>query len=183
MIMKESGAKESVVLARLERGIRRIGVLSDTHVPVRAPYLPPELFSRLQGVDLILHAGDLVDETVLFELASVAPVEAVAGNMDPLHLEKRLKRRKLLQGGGLKLGLIHGDGMRRAARQRAEEAFRDFQPQVIVFGHTHQPLCVYSGKTLLFNPGSCVDPRGAGGPSYGILHLDSAGITGEIIFL
>ncbi|MGB4443374.1 MAG: metallophosphoesterase family protein, partial [Dethiobacteria bacterium] len=91
--------------------------------------------------------------------------------------------RKLLQGGGLKIGLIHGDGMRRAARQRAEEAFRDFQPQVIVFGHTHQPLCVYSGKTLLFNPGSCVDPRGAGGPSYGILHLDSAGITGEIIFL
>lgn len=183
MIAEETGDEHAIVQVGLERGMRRIGVLSDTHVPVRARRLPPELFTRLQGVDLILHAGDLVDESVLLELQSLAPVEAVAGNMDPPHLHERLKRRKLLQGGGLQIGLIHGDGMRRTTRQRAEEAFRDFQPQVIVFGHSHQPVCTYTGNTLLFNPGSCVDPRRAGRPSYGLLHLDSGGVNGEIIYL
>lgn len=183
VIVEEIENDEAIVRVRLERGVRRIGVLSDSHVPLRARCLPTELLTRLQGVDLILHAGDLVDESVLLKLHSVAPVEAVAGNMDPPHLHEQLKRRKLLQSGGLKIGLIHGDGMRMAARQRAEEAFRDVQPQVIVFGHSHQPRCTYSGDTLLFNPGSCVDPRWAGGPSYGILHLNSAGVTGEIIYL
>ncbi len=176
--------EQPVVMVKLEGGVKRIGVVSDTHVPRRARCLPSELLRGLEGMDLILHAGDLVDESVLLQLQTLAPVEAVAGNMDPPHLHGRLKRKKLLQAGGLAIGLIHGDGMRRTTRQRAEEAFRKFRPQVIVFGHSHQPHCAYSDDTLMFNPGSCVDPRWAGRPSYGILQVEpGAGVCGEIVYL
>lgn len=182
--INNSADEQPVVMVKLERGVQRIGVVSDTHIPRRARCLPPELLRRLEGVDQILHAGDLVDESVIFELQALAPVEAVAGNMDPPHLHEQLKRIKLLQTGGLAIGLIHGDGMRGSTQQRAEEALANCRPQVIVFGHSHQPLCTYSGDTLMFNPGSCVDPRWAGRPSYGILQVEpSGGVTGEIIYL
>ncbi len=176
--------EQSMIMVQLAGNVQRIGVVSDTHVPLRARCLPPDVLGRLEGVDLILHAGDLVDESVLVELQTLAPVVAVAGNMDPPHLHERLGRRKLLQLGSLQIGLIHGDGMRRATRQRAEEAFREYQPQAVVFGHSHQPLCDYSGNRLMFNPGSCVDPRRAGRPSYGILKVDRrGGVFGEIFYL
>lgn len=175
--------KDTIVQVDLDPGIRCIGVVADSHVPVRAPYLPPELFKRLQGVELILHAGDLVTENVLLELEAVAPVVAVAGNMDPPRLRRQLKRRKLLVGGGLKMGLIHGDGLFRQPRKRALEVFSGLRPQVIVFGHSHRPLCEYSGETLLFNPGSCVDPRWEDRPSCGLLYPGADGVTGEIIYL
>ena len=184
MITGGSKEDQSMIMVQLADGVRRIGVVSDTHVPLRARCLPPDVLSRLDGVDLILHAGDLVDESVLVDLQALAPVVAVAGNMDPPHLHERLGRRKLLQLGSLQIGLIHGDGMRRATRQRAEEAFREYQPQAVIFGHSHQPLCDYSGNMLMFNPGSCVDPRWAGRPSYGILEVDrSDGVFGEIFYL
>ncbi|NLJ25093.1 MAG: YfcE family phosphodiesterase, partial [Firmicutes bacterium] len=60
----------------------RIGVLSDTHIPVRARHLPAEIFIAFTGVDLILHAGDIKEWSVIQELSTLAPVEAVFGNMD-----------------------------------------------------------------------------------------------------
>ena len=60
----------------------KIGVLSDTHVPHAFPVLPPKVFEVFAGADLILHAGDIVSLDVLTELEAIAPVEAVAGNMD-----------------------------------------------------------------------------------------------------
>ncbi len=180
-----SSGEQPVIMVELEGGVRRIGVVSDTHVPRRARCLPPKIFSELEGVDLILHAGDLVDESVLLELRALAPVEAVAGNMDPPHLHERLGRRKLLQvGGELQIGLIHGDGVHLSTARRAEEVFCSCRPAVIVFGHSHRPLCEYRGETLMFNPGSCVDPRWAGRPSYGMLHVEPGGpVRGEIIYL
>ena len=68
----------------------RIGVLSDTHIPTRARCLPPEIFTVFKNVELILHAGDLVDPLVLSELETLAPVQAVAGNMDPPGLQSCL---------------------------------------------------------------------------------------------
>lgn len=185
MLHDIAAEKEPVVTVKFEGEVRRIGVVSDTHVPRRARFLPPEILRGLEGVDLILHAGDLVDESVLFDLQALAPVEAVAGNMDPPHLHERLKRKKLIHAGGLLIGLIHGDGgLHRSTRQRVEEAFSDFRPQVIVFGHSHQPLCEYSGYTLVFNPGSCVDPRWFGRPSYGILQVKpGSAVSGELIYL
>jgi hypothetical protein len=60
----------------------KVGVLSDTHVPTIVRALPPAIFDIFKGVDLIMHAGDIVELSVLDELRTIAPVEAVAGNMD-----------------------------------------------------------------------------------------------------
>ncbi len=160
----------------------RIGVVSDTHIPSRARFLPPELYNIFDGVDLILHAGDLVEESVLVELASLAPVEAVAGNMDHGHLWK-LGRRKLIRAGGILIGLLHGDGNRAAIMQKARAAFSAYEPRVIIFGHTHRPCNQDQGGVLMFNPGSPVDPRWGSKPSCGLLTLKNSLVTGKIISL
>jgi uncharacterized protein len=164
----------------------RIGVLSDTHIPNRARQLPPSLFKIFDGVDLILHAGDLVTETVLAELAAIAPVEAVAGNMDPYLLSARLGRQKIINAGGFNIGLVHGDlgdGYDRGRTpQRVLEAFAGENVDCIVFGHSHQTYNREKEGVLLFNPGSPTDPRHSKGPSCGLLTLGKE-IKAEIIYL
>src|SRR5206468_11123058 len=63
--------------AKLKASHGRIGVISDTHGLVR-----PEVRPAFDGVDLILHAGDVGNAEVLKELASIARVIAVRGNND-----------------------------------------------------------------------------------------------------
>jgi len=161
-----------------------IGVISDTHIPLRARQLPAGLFKALDGVDLLLHAGDLVEESVLEELSSLAPVEAVAGNMDPFPLASRLGRKKVLDLSGYRIGLIHGDlgGDRQKTPQRAYEAFINDHVDCVVFGHTHQPYCREEGGVLLFNPGSPTDRRREPRHSCGLLTLSDK-LTAEIIYL
>ena len=183
MTVTKIKSKDTIVRLVIDPEIRCIGVLSDSHLPARAHALPLALFARLEGVELILHAGDLVVERVLQELEELAPVVAVAGNMDPPPLRSKLHRRVLLECGEQQIGLIHGDGWRRQPRERAEAVFSRLRPQAIVFGHSHEPLCEYAGETLLFNPGSCTDPRRGQRPTCGILHLDRNTIRGEIISL
>jgi uncharacterized protein len=163
--------------------IARIGVVSDTHIPTRGRVLPASLFHRLTDVDLILHAGDLVEESVLDELSALAPVEAVAGNMDPPALQKRLGRCKLIRIGAVSIGLIHGDGTRGSTPRRALEAFLSIKPDLVVFGHSHFPLYEQREGVRLFNPGSPVDPRRAPGPSCGLLTVEGGSLRGEIIYL
>jgi len=159
--------------------MKKIGVISDTHIPRRRKNLPPVLWEALAGVDLILHAGDIVEEWVLRDLGTLAPVEAVAGNMDPGNLAEKLLRKKFLELDGKKIGLIHGDGFRGTTIQRAQEAFESDHPHCIVFGHSHRPFNETVEGILMFNPGSCTDPRREPRPSYGILYLEDS-IRGEI---
>lgn len=165
-------------------GSGRIAVVSDTHIPARAHTLPPRLLELLQGAELILHAGDLVDESVLDELRALAPVEAVAGNMDPYSLHRSLGRRKLVRIGAVTVGLVHGDGARSNTFTRALETFSGVkqQPQAIVFGHSHKPLCCRHEGILMFNPGSATDPRRSPQPSCGFLSIEGGNIDGEIIY-
>ena len=59
-----------------------IGVISDTHIPYRATNIPKKVFEEFKDVDLILHAGDIEELSVLDELKKIAPVKAVNGNCD-----------------------------------------------------------------------------------------------------
>src|SRR5690554_1667245 len=119
------------------KGNYKIGVLSDTHMPHRARHLPAQVYTGFIGVDLILHAGDIMEWSVIQELSTLAPVEAVYGNMDYPETRQRLKRRRIVEIGGIKIGLIHGDGAGTNTVARAKQAF----PEVdcIVFGHSHRP--------------------------------------------
>ncbi|GIM47139.1 phosphoesterase [Collibacillus ludicampi] len=151
----------------------RIGVISDTHIPRRSRSLPSIIFEQFQGVDLIIHTGDLVDEVVLDDLSALAPVEAVAGNNDPLTVIQRFGWKRILEIGPWKIGMTHGHiGKASSTPDCAFEMFANDQVDVIVFGHSHKPYLEERNGILLFNAGSPTDRRRETQYSIGILTLD-----------
>jgi hypothetical protein len=96
--------------------------VSDTHLPRFGRVLPEPLAAALRGADRILHAGDITESFVLDLLEDEAPTDAVAGNNDPPELRARLGEAKVVEIGGLRIGLTHGhDG----PGPTAERAWRD----------------------------------------------------------
>ncbi len=164
--------------------VKTIGVLADTHIPTRGRFMPPQLFRIFNEVQLILHAGDLVDEQVLIELRALAPVEAVAGNMDPPDLQASLGKIKLVEVGAIVIALLHGDlAGHRVSFERLKELFEPAKPRVIIFGHLHEPVNEKHDGILFFNPGSAVDPRRAPKPSCGRLQINGFDVRSEIFYL
>jgi len=171
-------------IVKYDSRIKKIGVLSDTHIPTRGRFLPPRLFKYFEDVQLILHAGDLVEEKIIDDLLSLAPVEAVAGNMDSLSLRKMLGRLKLIIIGEVKIGLLHGDiSGRMIDHNQVSDLFKPHVLRVVVFGHLHQPQNIVQNGTLYFNPGSAVDPRRGSRPSCGRLLISDSRIGGEVLYL
>jgi hypothetical protein len=152
----------------------RIGVISDTHDHFESRL--PELF---QGVDHILHAGDIGRPWIILELEQIAPVTAVTGNTDvglpfrPTILVPLSNRTFLLQH------IIDPDSLKHPVRQLL---IRD-NPDVVVFGHTHRRFCETREGTLFINPGYAGEPRPDQDRSAVILHCDDTGITAEFLDL
>jgi putative phosphoesterase len=157
-----------------------LGVISDTHLPSAAATLPREIFDAFEGVDLILHAGDLVNRGALDQLEKIAPVEAVAGNMDPPELRRLLPFKKIVEAGRHRIGLIHGWGSLASPPEKLLSQFPGVS--AVVFGHTHDPLLRWEGSVLLLNPGSPAGRSGSGGRSVARLTVGEK-ITGEIVYL
>jgi len=158
----------------------RICVLSDTHIPVAAPALPPDLLRALEGADLILHAGDVLELSVLDELGAIAKVEAVRGNMDRPDVQQGLPVKKVVEAQGKRIGLVHGSGPPWGLCSRVLREFPDVD--IIVFGHSHHPLSEQRDKVLLFNPGSPTDGRFAPYKSYGVIEITET-VRAEIVRL
>jgi putative phosphoesterase len=147
----------------------RVGVLSDTHVPAAARSLPPVVFELFKNVDLILHAGDILDLSVLDELRTIAPVEAVAGNMDDSEVHLTLPTKKIILLGTIKVGLIHGKYKIDVQREMIRKEFDDID--LIVYGHSHTPFWGKVHGVYFLNPGSPTDKRHAPYNSVAILEV------------
>lgn len=162
------------------QGPCRIGVISDTHIadawfddtPIK--FIQDQLF---QGVDLVLHAGDLVDAQILNRFHP-CPVLAVCGNMDSPAVD--LPMRRVISVGSFRIGLVHGWGASKGLEQRLLREFSDENIDCLVYGHSHMPACRWQGEQLLFNPGSPMDRRSAPFHSVGILEIGDT-IQGRII--
>jgi uncharacterized protein len=155
-----------------------IGVLSDTHSFI----IPAALLKRLKSVDLIIHAGDLCDTRTLTLLKKIAPTKAVQGNMDELAVKKELPLKEIIVCGKVKIGVTHGHiGQTRDALKNAMAAFKDDEIDVVIFGHSHQPLCEQSGAKLYFNPGSPNDVTRAKFFSYGLISVETGKVKAEIV--
>ncbi|MVP02397.1 metallophosphoesterase family protein [Paenibacillus lutrae] len=161
----------------------RIGILSDTHMRRAAGKLPEAVIQGLSGVDLILHAGDWTSPEVIEWVKEIAPVESVLGNNDGPDIAEYFGRTKIVSAGGKRIGLVHGDrGPGKSTEQRALLTFRDEQPDIIVFGHSHIPHHEYVDGILLFNPGSPWDKRWQPRFSYGIIAIESEKIEARHVF-
>jgi putative phosphoesterase len=151
----------------------RIGVISDTHVADKAWQLPDKIAQDFKGVDMIIHAGDLVDLSVLEKLKLLCPdVRAVCGNMDPAEISKVLAEKEIIQAGKFKIGLMHGRGAPSGLPDLLTETFRADKVDLIIFGHSHNPFNEQRSGVILFNPGSATDKVYAAYNSYGIIEVN-----------
>ena len=132
----------------------RIGIISDTH-----GYLDPQVLEEFAGVDHIIHAGDIMDAATLEALGKIAPVTAVAGNMDDGKLGK-LPREVTGKVGGVRFLVGHKRKrlMKRLSSGKVE-GFAKLSPDLVVCGHDHLPAVEWVDGTLFLNPGSASAPH------------------------
>jgi len=159
----------------------RIGVVSDTHIPVRAGSIPPGVFHAFSGVDYIIHAGDIVSFQATAELEEVAPVVAVYGNMDPPEVRAKYPSVNSLEVGGVRIGVVH-DSLSPWMMERMREFARANNYDVLVFGHTHRPYLKEDEGRLYLNPGSPTQPLIAR-PSVAVLTIAGGKVSAEIVYL
>jgi putative phosphoesterase len=157
----------------------QIGVLADTHFYTWPPALLARVRELFAQAELILHAGDIINMSVLEELPG--PVAAVAGNSDSPRIKAALPLSRVVEAKGFKIGLVHGYGPPGEALARARSYFAAGRMDAVVFGHSHVAVAEMVDGTLMFNPGSLSSPRD-GAASVGRLHLDKV-IKAEIIRL
>jgi putative phosphoesterase len=145
----------------------RIGVLADTHLSGEP--VPDHVIAAFGRVDLIFHAGDILEMSIIEQLSGVADTIAVWGNMDHPDVTVALPARRFIEVGGFRIGLTHGQGGPSGIVERVASEFRDVD--CIIFGHTHSALVREENGVLFFNPGSPTDRRFTKRNTLGILEV------------
>ncbi len=158
----------------------KIGVISDTHLSRPDDRLLAVVRKHFRDAELILHAGDLVDLSVLAAFGEV-PVLGVCGNMDPPRVEEEMPVKRVVEIGRFRIGHIHGGGSPHDLEDRIRWEFSGVD--CIVYGHSHYPANHVRDGILFFNPGTACDRRWSVSNSVGILEVGEDSIAGRIIAL
>jgi putative phosphoesterase len=162
---------------------KTIGLISDTHVPSRAAILPKEVFTSFENVDYIIHAGDLVELSVIDALEQIAPVLAVHGNMDAPEIKNALPALNSLKLLDKKIGVIHNPDVLYGMDQM-RELTKTNGFDVLVYGHTHNANIKWEENVLYINPGSPTSPSSLlNKPSVALIKITKNTITPEIIYI
>jgi putative phosphoesterase len=127
--------------------VTRLGVIADTHGLLR-----PEAVAKLEGCDLIIHAGDVGSPEILATLKALAPTYAVRGNVDNAPWCYRMPLSQVIEVEEVQLYVYHGHQP------------LDLDPvsagfKAVISGHTHQPLLERRREVLYLNPGSAGHKR------------------------
>lgn len=149
----------------------RIGVVSDTH-----GYLDPQVLELFAGVRHIIHAGDVMDAEILRTLATVAPVTAVAGNLDEPGVTDGLPREAKGEVDGVRFVVGHKPKrlLKRFARGRLSLAEYD----LVVWGHEHVPAAAWVDGVLHLNPGTASSPEEEDdGPTVAVVEKTATGLS------
>ncbi len=153
----------------------RIGIISDNH-----GYLDPVVLEVFAGVTHIIHAGDVVDPEILARLRTVAPVTAVAGNMDSGEPTSALPRAVAGEVAGVHF--VVGHKRKRLLRDMAagdvEGLAEGDVPDLVVYGHDHIPAAAWVDGTLYLDPGSASAPHEEDDePTVAIVSVQRAGLS------
>ena len=150
----------------------KIGVISDTHGLLR-----PEVLPKLEGVESILHLGDVGDARILDALRAIAPVTAIRGNIDTKGPCSRLPETEVLLIEGGYLYLLHN-----IETLHLDPAAAKFS--AVLYGHSHKAGISRHKGVLYFNPGSCGPRRFNLAVTLGYLHVSPDGsLEPEIVDL
>ena len=145
----------------------RVGVLSDTHLTTVTREFRTIVDTLFRDVEIIIHAGDIVAREV-YEYLCGWDLRAVRGNMDAFDLAALLPDKRVEVIEGRRIGIMHGKGPPYGIEQLVLSEFTDVD--LIVFGHSHTPICSERSGVFLFNPGAMRNPT-LGAPSVGILEI------------
>jgi putative phosphoesterase len=176
-------SQQNQVLPRLqESSWKVVGLISDTHVPVRAKEIPKEVFKVFESVDYIIHAGDLVELSVVDDLEQLAPVLVVYGNMDGPEIRGKLQKTNSLKIFNWKIGVMHDPGALFGLKRMREIAKMNCF-NVMVYGHTHSSSMKWEGEVLYINPGSPTNPAPSflSKPTVALLRVTKEKIVPEMI--
>jgi len=150
-----------------------LGLISDTHGLLR-----PEVFEAFEGVELILHAGDVGGPEIVTELKTIAPVRAVIGNVDPPGAG--LAAEIGVRLGGLTIHVSHGHEL---GHPTPDALLDRYEADVIVYGHTHRCLVQRAGQRLVVNPGGAGPRRFDLKPSVARMTISNGTAEVEIVWL
>ena len=143
----------------------KIGLIADTHVPAYSKEPPHQVAQAFEGVELILHSGDIVISSCLDWLERVAPTYACEGNGDYFRriTDPRIERTRVMEVNGVSIGLTHGLAIPEMPPHRTMESVMAHEfgraVDVIVFGDTHTEEVVTVKDVLCVNPGSPTLPH------------------------
>ena len=157
-----------------DSGAHLVGLISDTHGLIR-----PGVHDALEGVELILHAGDVGGPEILDELRLIAPIKAVFGNTDPAG-DPTLADRIDLKLGGVRIHLSHGHEV--GSPTPAKLAAR-YDADIVVYGHTHKQLVTKLDRQLFVNPGAAGPKRFSLSPSVARLSIAGGRMEVKIVDL
>jgi uncharacterized protein len=136
----------------------------------------------LRAADLVLHAGDFVSVEFLEELQAFGrPVKGVGGNMDEPALKEALPRQRVVDVGGVRIGMVHDAGPRAGREARLAARFPDCE--AVVYGHTHVPQLERFQHLWVLNPGSPTDKRCQPVHTMLVLRLRGRQLTPELVTL
>ena len=153
----------------------KIGVISDTH-----NFFDPQIPRVFEGVEHILHGGDIGLPAILFQLEGIAPVTAVLGNTDDESV--RVRETEVVELASRKFLLHHIVNPHRLD-DSLQARIRREQPAVVVFGHSHKPFCQTIDGVLFLNPGSAGKSRFGLKRTLAVLHCDGHGLKAEFVEL
>ena len=142
----------------------RIGLIADTHMPGSIQALWPQIPQCFDGVDYILHAGDLHTRGVIDQLETIAPTYVARGNGDVGVDDHRIRDTWVLELAGVTIAMVHRfpTPKRKSPSFVADYAQRLFpgaEPDVVIYGHTHRDEVHQLDNLLCVNPGSPTLPR------------------------
>jgi len=159
-----------------------IAIVSDTHMPKGRRELPDECFRICRESDLIIHAGDFMEASILELFKSFgSPVVAVHGNVDSSDLRNWLPEITTVEVESVRLGLVHDSGTRKGRLGRMRSLFPEHE--AVIFGHSHLPLHEEEDGFQIFNPGSPTERRRAPSKSMGLARVEGSKITFELVDL
>lgn len=154
-----------------------MGIISDTHIPLRTDTIPDKVFEVFKDVDMILHCGDIEVKSVIEELEKIAPVIAVHGNCDPYI---GFNTHEVIKVEDVKIGLTHGVVYPKGDTQQLYYLAKELDVDILVSGHTHKPMIQQENDVLLLNPGSPTQPR-LSEPSVMLLEINGKEVNAEVV--
>jgi uncharacterized protein len=142
LLRKNAGHAKTAREASIQAAKCRVGIISDTHGLLR-----PEAVAALQHSDLIIHAGDIGEQSVLDALRQIAPVFAVRGNNDHGDWAEKIPASGYVKAGGLSLYVLHD-------LNELDQPLSAETCAAVIAGHSHRALVREREGVLFINPGS-----------------------------